>query len=271
MSPWQIRGGLPPGQSLSHNRDGKFCPAFQHIIDATGVQRVPLPPRSPNLNGDAERWVRSVKEAALSRLILCGERALSRARTAYVPHVYQQRLLQGQGYGGLLPAADLRQRHAGPIHGHERLGGLLTYDPPRSLENDAGTGCVRRRSGDTMGERYEHTSCIARRGKVMQPSDPTLQQCRTVLQRLYGTRLQGVVLYGSCARGTEATESDIDLMVLLEGPVDAAQEIRRMWEVLYPLQLESARLLSVMAVDAALYEQGVYALYRQAKADGVAL
>jgi uncharacterized protein len=105
----------------------------------------------------------------------------------------------------------------------------------------------------------------------MQPSDPTLQQCRTLLQRLYGMRLKGVVLYGSCARGTEATESDIDLMVLLEGPVDAAQEIRRMWEVLYPLQMESARLLSVMPVDAALYDQGAYALYRQVKADGVAL
>jgi predicted nucleotidyltransferase len=105
----------------------------------------------------------------------------------------------------------------------------------------------------------------------MQPSDPTLQQCRTFLQRIHGTRLKGVVLYGSCARATEATESDIDLMVLLEGPVNAAQDIRRMWEVLYPLQLESARLLSVMPVDAALYDQGAYALYRQVKADGVAL
>jgi len=105
----------------------------------------------------------------------------------------------------------------------------------------------------------------------MQPSNPTLQQCRAFLQRLYGTRLKGVVLYGSCARGTEATESDIDLMVLLEGPVDAAWEIRRMWEVLYPLQLESTRLLSIVPVDAALYDQGAYALYRQAKADGMAL
>jgi predicted nucleotidyltransferase len=106
---------------------------------------------------------------------------------------------------------------------------------------------------------------------VLQPSDPTLQHCRISLQRLYGKRLKGVVLYGSCARGTEAPESDIDLIVLLEGPVDAGQEIRRMWEVLYPLQLESARLLSVVPVDAAIYDQGVYALYRQAKADGVAL
>jgi nucleotidyltransferase-like protein len=77
--------------------------------------------------------------------------------------------------------------------------------------------------------------------------------------------------YGSCARGTEETESDIDLMVLLEGPVQAAREIRRIWEVLYPLQLKSARLLSITTVDAALYDQGAYALYRQAKAEGVAL
>jgi predicted nucleotidyltransferase len=80
-----------------------------------------------------------------------------------------------------------------------------------------------------------------------------------------------VVLYGSCARGTEETESDVDLMVLLEGPVDTAQEIRRIWEVLYPLQLESAHLLSVVPVDALLYDQGTYALYRQAKIEGVAL
>lgn len=52
---------------------------FLHLgsrqIHVAGVTRVPLPPRSPNLNAYAERWVRSVKEEALSRLILFGERA----------------------------------------------------------------------------------------------------------------------------------------------------------------------------------------------------
>jgi predicted nucleotidyltransferase len=106
---------------------------------------------------------------------------------------------------------------------------------------------------------------------AMTHDDLTLQTCRALLQTLYGTRLRGIILYGSCARGTEAPESDIDLMVLLEGPVHGAQEIRRMWEVLYPLQLESDRLLSVVPVDVALYNQGEYALYRQAKAEGMAL
>ena len=105
----------------------------------------------------------------------------------------------------------------------------------------------------------------------MDYDDPMLQQCRTLLQALYGARFHGVVLYGSCARGTEELESDIDLMVLLEGPVDGAQEIRRIWEVLYPLQLQSDHLLSVVPVDVALYDRGEYALYRQAKAEGVTL
>ena len=105
----------------------------------------------------------------------------------------------------------------------------------------------------------------------MHHDDPLLQKCRALLQVLYGKRLHGVVLYGSCARGTEGAESDIDLMVLLEGPVDLAQEIRRIWTVLYPMQLESERVLSVVPGDVALYDRGEYALYRQAKAEGVAL
>src|SRR5215471_6628518 len=66
MEAW---GFLSPGQYLIHDRDGKFCPAFQQMIDAAGGTRVPLPPRSPNLNTYAERWVRSVKEEALARMI----------------------------------------------------------------------------------------------------------------------------------------------------------------------------------------------------------
>jgi putative transposase len=42
-------GLLAPGQYLIHDRDGKYCPAFQQLIDTAGVKRVPLPPRAPNL------------------------------------------------------------------------------------------------------------------------------------------------------------------------------------------------------------------------------
>jgi putative transposase len=70
MEEW---GFLSPGQYLIHDRDGKYCPAFQQLIDAAGIKRVPLPPRSPNLNAYAERWVRSVKEECLSRSSCLGK------------------------------------------------------------------------------------------------------------------------------------------------------------------------------------------------------
>ena len=87
MEEW---GFLSPGQYLIHDRDGKYCPAFQQLIDAA-VTRVPLPPRSPNLNAYAERWVRSVKEECLSRLILFGEASLRHALTQYVAHFHHER------------------------------------------------------------------------------------------------------------------------------------------------------------------------------------
>jgi homeodomain-containing protein len=54
-------GCLSPGQYLIHDRDGKYCPAFQRIIDAAGVQRVPLPPRSPNLKAYAAYYISCVR------------------------------------------------------------------------------------------------------------------------------------------------------------------------------------------------------------------
>jgi len=119
--------GLPPGQYLIHDRDGKYCPAFQQIIDDAGVKRVPLPPRSPNLNAYAERWVRSVKEECLSRLILFGEASLWHALQEYVAHYHHERNHQGKGNVLLLPPSRADARRTGPIRCRERLGGLLKY------------------------------------------------------------------------------------------------------------------------------------------------
>jgi putative transposase len=64
-----------------HDRDAKFCAPFQEVFDSEGIRCLRLPPRSPNLNAFAERWVRSVKEEGLFKLILFGERTLHRAVT----------------------------------------------------------------------------------------------------------------------------------------------------------------------------------------------
>jgi putative transposase len=83
MADW---GCLQPGQYLIHDRDGKYCPACQRRIDDAGITRVSLPPRSPNWNVYAARWVRSGKEEVLSRLLLFGEHFLWQTLSAYTTH-----------------------------------------------------------------------------------------------------------------------------------------------------------------------------------------
>ena len=125
MADW---GFLQPDQYLIHDRDSKFCLAFQGIIDAAGVTRMPLPPRSPNLHAYAERWVRSVKEECLSHLLLFGERSLRHALTHYTTHYHQERPHQGKDNVVLMPAAQSRETaYSGTIKCPERLGGLLKY------------------------------------------------------------------------------------------------------------------------------------------------
>jgi putative transposase len=120
-------GCLSPGQYLIHDRDTKFCVAFHQIIDDAAGERGVLPPRSPNLNAYAERWVRSIKEECLSRLILFGEASLCHALTQYVEHFHHERNHQGKGTGLLFPAVSQDTARQGPIQCHERLGGLLKY------------------------------------------------------------------------------------------------------------------------------------------------
>src|ERR1035438_5109729 len=83
MQKW---GFLAHSRYLLHDRDSKFCLSFRQLIEAGKVKTMPLPARSPNLNAYAERWVRSVKQECLSKLILFGERPLRRALQQYVAH-----------------------------------------------------------------------------------------------------------------------------------------------------------------------------------------
>jgi putative transposase len=124
MEEW---GFLSPGQYLLHDRDTKCCAALQHLIDDAGVERVVLPPRSPNLNAYAERWVRAVKEECLSRVSLFGEASLRHALAQYIEHYHHERNHQGQGNVLLFPVVSPGTTHQGPVQCRERLGGLLKY------------------------------------------------------------------------------------------------------------------------------------------------
>jgi len=119
-------GFLSSHRYLIHDRDGKFCPAFVDTVESVGVKSVKLPARSPNLNCFAERWVRSVKEECLSKLILFGEASLRRAVAQFEAHFHEERPHQGKGNVILFPSSK-ENDVGGPIRCRERLGGLLKY------------------------------------------------------------------------------------------------------------------------------------------------
>ena len=88
---------------------------------------LPLPARSPNLNAYAERWVRSIKEECLSKLILFGEKSLQRVVSNYLEHYHQERNHQGKDNLLLFPISAGESSERGAIGCRERLGGLLKY------------------------------------------------------------------------------------------------------------------------------------------------
>jgi putative transposase len=109
-----------------HDRDTKFCASFRSALTSGGVKTIPLPARSPNLNAFAERWVRSVKQECLSKLILFGEAPLSRVLAEYSRHYHGERNHQGKGNKLLFPNPE-ELNQPGPVECRHRLCGLLKY------------------------------------------------------------------------------------------------------------------------------------------------
>ena len=83
-----VDGLLTGKRYLIHDRDPLFPHEFLSTLNDVGVESVKLPPRSPNLNAHAERFVRSIKESCLERLILFGESSLRTAVQRFLAHYH---------------------------------------------------------------------------------------------------------------------------------------------------------------------------------------
>ena len=113
---------------LLHDRDAKFCAAFDGILESVGIQAVRLPPCCPNLNAHCERWIKSVKSEALSKMILFGEASLRHMLSNYAEYHHRERNHQGKGNMILFPSpTDRIGESSGEILKRERLGGLLNF------------------------------------------------------------------------------------------------------------------------------------------------
>jgi predicted nucleotidyltransferase len=89
------------------------------------------------------------------------------------------------------------------------------------------------------------------------------------LKALYGDRFRGLLLYGSYARGDQREGSDVDLLLLLEGPVNPAREILHLSPVKWPLSLEAGLTLSVIPVSVEEFEQAETMFLRTVRREGI--
>jgi transposase InsO family protein len=119
-------GFLTGKRYLILDRDPRFTGTFRETLASTGVDVVRLPPRSPNLNAYAERFVRTAKESCLDRMILVGEGSLRRAVREFVAHYHGERNHQGVGNRLIVPDVAATPGH-GRLMCRDRLGGLLKY------------------------------------------------------------------------------------------------------------------------------------------------
>src|SRR3954468_7763910 len=121
-----VDGILNGKRYLIHDRDSLLTTEFLSLLAGVGVESVKLPPRSPNLNAHAERFVRSIKESCLERLILFGEGSLRRAVSEFVAHYHAERNHQGLDNQIIQPEPG-HASSTGSIQRRERLGGTLNY------------------------------------------------------------------------------------------------------------------------------------------------
>jgi putative transposase len=120
-----VDGFLAGHRVLICDRDGKWTDGFRELLEESGVRVVLTPYQAPNANAHAERFVRSIREECLDRLILFGERRLTRALDQFTAHYHRERNHQGLGNRLIVPVP--RGRADARVRCHEPLGGLLRY------------------------------------------------------------------------------------------------------------------------------------------------
>ena len=108
------------------DRDSTYTEAFRDLLKQAGIKVVRLPGRSPNLNAYAERFVRTIKENCLDRMIFFGEASLRRAINEFLEYYHHERNHQGLGNRLIDPPQGIGSLE-GKVACRQRLGGMLRY------------------------------------------------------------------------------------------------------------------------------------------------
>jgi transposase InsO family protein len=118
-------GAVSLRQVLICDRDRKWSQDVRRRLRDAGIRVVRIPERGPNANAYAERFVRSIKEECLDRIIPIGERHFRHVITEFVEHYHRER--NHQGLDNRLIAGTPVTNRTGRVRCRQRLSGLLNF------------------------------------------------------------------------------------------------------------------------------------------------
>ena len=101
--------------------------------------------------------------------------------------------------------------------------------------------------------------------------DTILREYRRRLEEIYGPRLLGLVLFGSRARDDADPDSDIDVLIILSGPIDDWEETQRTSKVTSEVSMEFDADIARMFSAAEDYAEKMLPFYEAVRREGVSI
>jgi transposase InsO family protein len=125
---WSLPERATPARFLIHDRDSKFCRAFDDVFRSEGVEIIRTPFRAPQANAFAERWIGTIRRDCLDWLLITSRGQLERVLRVYVDHYNTHRPHRALELTPPIPGRRLHLVASNPpeqLHRRDRLGGLI--------------------------------------------------------------------------------------------------------------------------------------------------
>ncbi len=120
---WELEDRPEPMRFLIHDNDSKFTDEFDTVFASEHIKVIQTPYRAPNANAYAERWVRTVREECLDKILILNEAHLQRVMREYV--VYYNEARPHQGIEQQIPVGSRGSASRGPVRCRNVLGGII--------------------------------------------------------------------------------------------------------------------------------------------------
>jgi putative transposase len=120
---WELDEREPAIHFLIRDNDKKFSHAFDTVFRSAGIHVIPIPYHAPNANVYAERWIRSVREECLDKVLIINQAHLRHVMREYVAFFNTAR--PHQGIDQRIPIPPASRATSGPVRCRNVLGGII--------------------------------------------------------------------------------------------------------------------------------------------------